>query len=66
MAKVDVKQQMNEELNKFSALRNQYKKIVGMRGQLEIQLTENKVVKNVLLTIGRVTITYLICLCFRN
>ena len=47
MAKADVKQQMNDELNKFSALRNQYKKIIGMRGQLEIQLNENKLVKEV-------------------
>lgn len=45
MAKVDIKQQMTEELNKFQLLRNQYKKIISMRGQLEVQLNENKIVK---------------------
>ncbi len=47
-AKVDIKQQMTDELNKFSALRNQYKKIISMRSQLEVQLNENKIVKEVI------------------
>ncbi|KAH9415599.1 Prefoldin subunit 6 [Dermatophagoides pteronyssinus] len=42
---MDVKQQINEELNKFQTIRNQCKKILSQRGQLEIQLNENKLVK---------------------
>ena len=46
---MDVKQQITDELNKFQAIRNQCKKILSQRGQLEIQLNENKLVKEVLL-----------------
>lgn len=45
---MDVKQQINEELNKFQTIRNQCKKILSQRGQLEIQLNENKLVKEVM------------------
>ena len=51
MAKVDIKQQISDEVNKFSALRTNYKKIITMRGQLEIQLNENKIVKEVCIII---------------
>lgn len=48
MPKADaVKMQMNDELNKFSAIRNQFKKVLGARNQLEVQLNENKIVKEV-------------------
>lgn len=43
----NIKQKIDEELSKFSAIRKQYNKIISARGQLEIQLNENKIVKEV-------------------
>lgn len=42
-----LKAQMNDEINKFSVVRNQLKKIINARNQLEVQLNENKLVKEV-------------------
>lgn len=51
MATVDPKLQLSEELGKFQALRAQFTKIVALREQLEVQINENKIVKEVLLII---------------
>ncbi|KAF7494235.1 Prefoldin subunit 6 [Sarcoptes scabiei] len=35
----------NDQYQKFQESRNQIKKLIGQRGQLEVQLNENKIVK---------------------
>lgn len=37
----------NDQYQKFQESRNQIKKLIGQRGQLEVQLNENKIVKEV-------------------
>lgn len=50
MAKVnplELQKQFQDEVDKFSVLRNQFKKIFHQRSTLETQLNENKIVKEV-------------------
>lgn len=42
-----VKHELQEELNKFSTLRAQIKKLVEARNKLDVQLNENRLVKEV-------------------
>lgn len=44
---VDPKSQMSDELNAFQAARQQFNKIFTLREQLEVQLNENVIVKEV-------------------
>lgn len=47
MANIDMQKKMSDEVAKFNVLQKEHQKVVALRQQLDAQLTENNVVKEV-------------------